>query len=122
MRKRTKVPAEKISLARTVAALRDEILQAQADAAASGAPFYFPIKDVTIELQVGVTAAAEGKAGVNFWLVELGAGGTYAHEEIQKITVNLGSPVDAQGNLLPTRISAETDAPPRPRPRAPLVP
>ncbi|OHV34665.1 hypothetical protein CC117_20885 [Parafrankia colletiae] len=121
MWRRKRVPAERLSLANSVEALRREILQAQADAAASGAPFYFPIKDVTIELQVGVTASVDSAASIRFWLIGLGAGGRYAQEEIQKITISLGSPVDAAGNPLPTKISAETHPPLKPRPEAPAL-
>lgn len=38
-----------------------------------------------------------GSAGVKFWVVELGADGSYAKEEIQTVTVTLEAPVDRAG-------------------------
>ena len=47
---------------------------------------------------VGVTRTGEGSAGVKFWVVELGGAGGYAREEVQTVTVTLGSPVDQNGD------------------------
>ena len=55
-----------------------------------------------LEFHVGVTKTGEGKAGVKFWVVELGGTGSYAREEIQTVTVTLGAPVDQNGQ--PVRI------------------
>jgi hypothetical protein len=44
-----------------------------------------------------VTKTGEGKAGVKFWVVELGGTASYAREEIQTVTVTLGAPVDHNG-------------------------
>ena len=51
-----------------------------------------------LEFHVAVTKTGEGKAGVKFWVVELGGAGSYAREEIQKVTVTLGAPVDHNGD------------------------
>ena len=76
-------------------ALRAEL--AQAAAAGSAAGFQFPVAGVQLEFHVGVTKAGEGKAGVRFYVVELGGSGGYAREEIQTVTVTLGAPVDHHG-------------------------
>jgi hypothetical protein len=86
---------ERLELAETVEALRAEL--AQAAATGAGAGFQFPVAGVQLEFDVGVTKAGEGRAGVKFYVVELGAGGSYAREEIQTVTVTLGTPVDQNG-------------------------
>jgi hypothetical protein len=51
----------------------------------AAAGFQFPAAGVQLEFHVGVTKAGEGKAGVKFYVVELGASGGYAREEIQAV-------------------------------------
>ena len=86
---------EQLELAETVEALRAEL--ARAAAAGAGAGFQFPVAGVQLEFHVGVTKTGEGKAGVKFWVVELGGAASYAREEIQTVTVTLGAPVDQDG-------------------------
>ena len=62
------------------------------------AGFQFPVAGVQLEFHVGVTKTGEGKAGVKFYVVELGGSGSYAREEIQTVTVTLGAPVDHNGD------------------------
>jgi len=78
-----------------VESLRAEL--ARAAEAGAGAAFQFPVTGVQLEFHVGVTKAGEGKAGVRFYVVELGGSGSYAREEIQTVTVTLGAPVDQNG-------------------------
>ena len=87
---------ERLGLAEAMEALRAELAQAAAEGAASG--FQFPVAGVQLEFHVGVTKAGEGKAGVRFYVVELGGSGKYAREEIQTVTVTLGAPVDHNGD------------------------
>ena len=86
---------EQLELAETIEALRAEL--ARAAAAGAGAGFQFPVAGVQLEFHVAVTKTGEGKAGVKFWVVELGGAGSYAREEIQTVTVTLGAPVDPNG-------------------------
>ncbi|HEU4948421.1 MAG TPA: trypco2 family protein [Kribbella sp.] len=86
---------EKVGLAETVEAVRQELAIAVARAADAG--IRFPVGEVRLEFQVGVTKAAEGSAGVKFWVAELGAGTSYANESLQKVTITLGAPVDRAG-------------------------
>jgi hypothetical protein len=81
---------EQLELAETMEALRAEL--ARAAAAGAGAGFQFPVTGAQLEFHVGVTRAGEGRAGVKFWVVELGGAGSYAREEIQTVTVTLGAP------------------------------
>jgi Trypsin-co-occurring domain 2 len=87
---------QQLELADTVEALRAEL--ARAAAAGTDAEFQFPVAGAQLEFHVAVTKSGEGKAGVKFWVVELGGAGSYAREEIQKVTVTLGAPVDRNGD------------------------
>ncbi len=86
---------EKIGLVETIEALRSEL--GAAVEKAQGQEIQFPIGSVQLEFQVGVTWDTEAKAGVKFWVLELGASGSYANESVQKVTLNLEAPVDAEG-------------------------
>src|SRR6266567_9478300 len=86
---------EKIGLAETIDALRSEL--AAAAEKAQGQEIQFPISSVQLEFQVGVTWDTEAKGGVKFWVLELGASGSYANESVQKVTLNLEAPVDDEG-------------------------
>ena len=86
---------EKIGLVETIDALRSEL--AAAVEKAQGQEIQFPIGSVQLEFQVGVTWDTEAKAGVKFWVLELGASGSYANESVQKVTLNLEAPMDAEG-------------------------
>ena len=97
---------EKIGLVETIDALRSEL--AAAVEKAQGQEIQFPVGSVQLEFQVGVTWDTEAKAGVKFWVLELGASGSYANESVQKVTLNLEAPVDAEGRAVKvTRRSQE---------------
>lgn len=89
---------ERIGLAETIDALRSEL--AAAVEKAQGQEIQFPIGSVQLEFQVGVTWDTEARGGVKFWVLELGAGGSYANESVQKVTLNLEAPVDAEGRAV----------------------
>jgi len=89
---------EKIGLVETIDALRSEL--AAAAEKAQGQEIQFPIGSVQLEFQVGVTWDTEARAGVKFWVLELGASGSYANESVQKVTLNLEAPVDAEGRAV----------------------
>ena len=86
---------EKIGLVETIDALRSEL--AAAVKKAQGQEIQFPIGSVQLEFQVGVTWDAEAKGGVKFWVLELGASGSYANKSVQKVTLNLEAPVNEKG-------------------------
>ena len=85
-----------IGLGETIDALRAEL--ATAVERARNTDFQFPVASVQLEFHVGVTKAAGGKAGVNFWVVQLDGDASYARESIQTVTVTLGAPVDRFGS------------------------
>jgi len=89
---------EKIGLVETIDALRSELVAAVKKA--QGQEIQFPIGSVQLEFQVGVTWDTEAKAGVRFWVLELGASGSYANESVQKVTLNLEAPVDLEGRAV----------------------
>lgn len=89
---------EKIGLVETIEALRSEL--AAAVEQAQGQAIQFPIGSVQLEFQVGVTWDTEARGGVKFWVLELGASGSYANESVQKVTLNLEAPVDAEGRAV----------------------
>lgn len=100
--------AERIGLTDTIAALRSEL--AAAIAAAADEDVQFPVGHVELEFHVGVTKTADTRAGVKFWVVELGGGGQYAAESIQNVKVTLEPPVDRQGN--PVKVTRDLDEKP----------
>jgi hypothetical protein len=96
-----------IGLADALEALRAELASAQAKAAETD--LQFPIETVTVELKVGVTRTAEGKAGfrVPFVGAELAGSATFDRETMQTVTLLLGAPVDRAGN--PVKVASTGD-------------
>ncbi|SRR6266567_3887888 len=89
---------DRIGLGDVIDALHSEL--ATAVKKAQGQDIKFPIGSVQLEFQVGVTWDAGGKAGVKFWVLDLEASGSYANEKIQKVTLNLEAPVNAEGKTV----------------------
>jgi hypothetical protein len=63
-------PHGAVPLAAAIGALRDELTRAWWDG--RNQPVRFKPLTVELSLQVGVTSAGQGSAGVNWWLIELG--------------------------------------------------
>src|SRR4051794_18037821 len=86
-----------IGLADALEALRVELALARTKAI--GKDIQFPIETLTVELKVGVTRSAEGKAGfkVPFVGAELGGSAGYDRETLQTVTLVMGPPVDRDG-------------------------
>lgn len=98
------VEREDIGLDDALEALRGELESAWKKAA--GRALQFPVETLTVELKVGVTKRADGKAGFKVPLVgaELGGSAGYGRETMQTITLVLGSPVDRDGK--PVKVAA----------------
>jgi hypothetical protein len=97
---------KKIGLVEAIDALHSEL--ATAVKKAQEQEIQFPIGSIQLEFQVGVTWDAEGKAGIKFWVLELEASSSYANESVQKVTLCLEAPVDAEGRAVKvTRRSQE---------------
>lgn len=89
--------SEGIGLADAISALQAELVLAQAQAAEH--EIQFPIETLTVELKVGVTKSADGRAGFKVPLIgaELGGSAGMDRESTQTITLHLGRPVDRAG-------------------------
>ena len=96
-----------VGLADALEALREELATARAKAA--GEDLQFPIQSVTIELKLGVTISASGKAGFRVPVVgaELGGSAGYDRASIQTLTLVLGAPVDQYGE--PVKVANLSD-------------
>jgi len=87
-----------IGLVEAIAALRAELAEAAAEG--EDQDIQFPVDNVALEFQVGMTRDVHGEGKLRFWVLELGAGGGYEAQSIQKVTLGLGAPVDAYGQTL----------------------
>jgi Trypsin-co-occurring domain 2 len=96
-----------IGLAEVVRALRAELEIATSEG--EGQEIRFEATAVDLEFNVGVKKSKEGKAGIRFWVVELGGGGAYASESIQTVKLSL-QPSTASGGRV--RITRGTDESP----------
>jgi hypothetical protein len=83
-----------ISFADVVRTLRAELETAMSEG--EGESVQFQATSINMEFQVGVTKTAAGKAGVRFWVLELGGSKAYASESIQKVALSL-EPILASG-------------------------
>ncbi len=85
---------ERIALKDSIAALRAELIESIV--AAQGEKLRFEVGEVTMEFQVEVEQSVDGKGGIRFWVVEMGAGTASKDKAIHKVTVPL-KPVRADG-------------------------
>jgi hypothetical protein len=69
----------------------------------------FPIATLTIELKAALTKSKSGKAGFTIPVVgaELGGSAASERQSMQTITVNLGPPMDREGN--PLRVASKAE-------------
>lgn len=80
-----------IGLADMIMSLRQELLRAQDDPAATQLPFI--TGTVELELQVAVTRTTIGKGGIRFWVIDAGA--DHGHERAATQTFKIAlDPVD----------------------------
>jgi hypothetical protein len=89
---------EQLGLAETIEAVRAEL--EKAITVASGSKIQFPVQGVQLEFHVAVERVVGIEAGVKLWVVELGSSGEHRNEEIQKVTVTLGAPIDEYGSTV----------------------
>jgi Trypsin-co-occurring domain 2 len=91
----------------TLEALRADLANARAKAAASDVQF--PIESLTIELKVGVTRNKAGKVGFRVPVIDAELGGSVGvdRETLQTVTVTLGPPIDRDGR--PIKVGSSTD-------------
>lgn len=95
-----------LGLREAVAALKAELSLVQNDDMAEN--ISFPIDGAQIEFHVAVRRSAEARGGLKIFVVEAGAGAAISREEIHKVTVVLGAPMDSSGTPLSiSRVTSE---------------
>ncbi|WP_221321557.1 trypco2 family protein [Actinoplanes sp. L3-i22] len=90
-----------LGLVEMLSALRSDLVAAMEAPDESG--LRFPVDGVEVEVKVAVKKGVDGKAGVNFWVVQLGTTGKLSKEEVHTVTVKLGAPVDEKGDPIKVR-------------------
>src|SRR5579871_5993954 len=95
-----------IGLVEAIASLREEL--AEAVEKGKNQDIQFPVGNIDLEFQVGVTRDVKGGGKLRFWVLELGADTGYAAETVQKVKISLGA-VNAENETL--RIRRRVDQP-----------
>jgi hypothetical protein len=93
-----------IGLSEVIRALRAELDEAVH--AAEGERIQFDATAIEMEFQVGVTKSADAKAGIRFWVLELGAGGSRTSESLQRVKLSLEPVLAGGGRVKITKGSA----------------
>jgi hypothetical protein len=96
-----------IGLSDALRALRAELEAAMSEG--EGQRVQFEAKAIEMEFQVGITKSGDVKGGVHFWVLELGGGGAYASESIQKVKLALEPTLTGGGRV---KIAKGTDESP----------
>jgi hypothetical protein len=95
----------RIELKDSIAALRKELTESII--ASQGEGLRFEVGEVMLEFHVEVERSVEGKGGIKFWVVELGAGAADKDKAIHKVSIPLkpvrrdGKPVLTGSNEIP---------------------
>ncbi|WP_194918560.1 trypco2 family protein [Catenulispora rubra] len=95
-----------IGLVEAIARIREELTEAVS--AGQHADIRFPVGEVTIQFQVGMTKSDEDSGKIKLWVLEFGAKGTDTQESMQTISMVLGPPVDAQGKAIQVSSTSST--------------
>ncbi|MBE7385147.1 MAG: hypothetical protein F6J95_027535 [Leptolyngbya sp. SIO1E4] len=88
------VKPKRIGLQETIAALRAELIESVI--ASQGERLRFEVGEIMMEFQIEVERSAEAKGGIQFWVVEFGAGGAVKDRNIHKVVIPL-KPLRADG-------------------------
>jgi Trypsin-co-occurring domain 2 len=78
-----------IGLVEAIASLREELAEAVDEG--KNQDIQFPLCQIDLEFQVGVTSDAHGSGKLRFWVLELGADTGYATQTVRKVTISLGA-------------------------------
>jgi Trypsin-co-occurring domain 2 len=87
-----------IGLVEAIASLRAELAEAVQEG--ENQDIQFPVGQICLEFQVGVTRDVHGAGRLRFWVLELGATAGYEAQTVQTVTIVLEAPVDAEGQTL----------------------
>lgn len=97
----------RIGLQEAIAALREELIKSVN--ASQGELLQFEMGEITMEFQIEVQRSVDAKGGIQFWVVQLGAGRTARDNYVHKVVIPL-KPVDLRdGNDNPRPIRTESD-------------
>ena len=91
-----KIPPESVPVAAFIAALRSE-LRVAADDSATDMPIV--VEQVVVEFTMTARRSTDAKAGIKFWLVDVGGGIEGEHSSGQRVTLTL-LPRQADGRAL----------------------
>lgn len=89
----------RIGLQEAIAALRAELIESVE--VSRGERLRFEVGEITMEFQLEVERSVEAKGGIQFWVVELGAGGAVKDKDVHKVVIPL-KPVRADGKPILT--------------------
>jgi hypothetical protein len=89
----------RIGLQEAITALRAELIESVE--ASRGERLRFEVGEITMEFQLEVERSAEAKGGIQFWVVELGAGGAVKDKDVHKVVIPL-KPVRVDGKPILT--------------------
>ncbi|HLK79217.1 MAG TPA: trypco2 family protein [Streptosporangiaceae bacterium] len=78
-----------IPLADLIDAIRAELQKAAEHA--RDQQLQFEVQDMTLEVEVTTTGTREAKGGLKVWVLTIGAGGSRANKDAQKVTLNLSA-------------------------------
>jgi hypothetical protein len=87
-------PNPTIPLAQAIEDLRSELLNAMRKGV--GQELQFRLQPIELELEIAVTWDGEANSGIKFWIVELGAKGTYESASTHRLKLVL-EPVGRDG-------------------------
>ncbi|GJH16153.1 hypothetical protein CBA19CS22_06445 [Caballeronia novacaledonica] len=76
-----------VALADAIEDLRAELMNALARG--KNSDLRFRLKPIELEMTIGITKTGEGKGGVKFWVVELGASGSYENAATHRLKLVL---------------------------------
>jgi len=113
------VSTEWVPLAGMIKSLRAEIQEAHR--AGAGEEITFHIGPIELDFDIGVTKGGEGDVGIRFWVVSLGAKGSYEKVQTQHIKLTL-TPQNSDGTDVSVATAGQVDpdqVPDRIRPAAP---
>jgi len=77
-----------IGLTEAIASLREELTDAIEEG--KDQDIQFPVGQINLEFQVGITRDVHGGGKLRFWVLELGADTGYTAQSVQKVSISLG--------------------------------
>ena len=92
---------ENLGIAELLHAVRAELNRSEKMLKEKKIPALFRTRELELELNFVVKKSGEADAGVDLWVVTVGAGGSYATEQVQKIRLLLEAVDDRRNPKTP---------------------